>query len=137
MRNYKYDGIRNGDWVFTDTCPDCGAGRLNCLKQVPAMSRCVGYPALGECIYPARSFWTDWIHRLSVYGLLVFELCGVKFCFERLVTRCGSAKIWQMYCTIKSFSSTIQIRIDSWQRVMVGVLEKNPPCSRHMQATKE
>ncbi|KAH8724411.1 hypothetical protein GQ44DRAFT_708657 [Phaeosphaeriaceae sp. PMI808] len=26
---------------------NCGAGRLNCLKQVPASSRCVGYPAVG------------------------------------------------------------------------------------------
>ncbi|OAL44912.1 hypothetical protein IQ07DRAFT_591760 [Pyrenochaeta sp. DS3sAY3a] len=29
---------------------NCGAGRLNCLKQVPKMSNCVGYPALG-CPY--------------------------------------------------------------------------------------
>jgi hypothetical protein len=27
---------------------DCGAGRNNCLKQVPAMKGCTGYPALGE-----------------------------------------------------------------------------------------
>ncbi|KAH7080658.1 hypothetical protein FB567DRAFT_109590 [Paraphoma chrysanthemicola] len=29
---------------------NCGAGRINCLKQVPAMSRCLGYPAVG-CPY--------------------------------------------------------------------------------------
>jgi hypothetical protein len=27
---------------------DCGAGRLNCLKQAPPMSGCTGYPAIGE-----------------------------------------------------------------------------------------
>lgn len=30
-----------------DGSTDCGAGRLNCLNQVPKYSNCVGYPALG------------------------------------------------------------------------------------------
>jgi hypothetical protein len=27
---------------------DCGAGRLDYLKQVPASSKCAGYPTIGE-----------------------------------------------------------------------------------------
>jgi hypothetical protein len=34
--------------TVTNSHPDCGAGRINCLKQVPAMKGCTGYPALGE-----------------------------------------------------------------------------------------
>jgi hypothetical protein len=45
MQNLKYCA------TVTDIHPDCGAGRINCLKQVPAMKRCTGYPALGKNIF--------------------------------------------------------------------------------------
>jgi hypothetical protein len=67
--------------IITNSLPDCGAGRINCLKQVPAMKGCTGYPALGETVYRGINLQADWYGRLSIYGLLLYELCKLVLCY--------------------------------------------------------
>lgn len=72
-------------WAEGET--DCGAGRINCLKQVPAMSNCVGYPAIGKMWYGLLGVGTDALGRVSVYGMFLFELCELRGCF-------GMRNVW-------------------------------------------